>query len=45
MKPKTYVTVVDGQTFHHIEAEGIKYVLCDSEKGRKAANKLYKKFK
>lgn len=45
MKPKSFVTVAEGKTFHHLEAPGIKYVFSDTEAGRKAANKIYKKFK
>lgn len=45
MKPNSFVTVVEGKTFHHLEAAGIKYVFSDTEAGRKTLQKIYKKFK
>lgn len=45
MKPKSFVTVAEGKTFHHLEAPGIRYVFSDTEAGRKTLQKIIKKLK
>lgn len=45
MKPQMLVTTTSGRTLLELKAPGIHYVFEDNEDGRKALNKITKKFK